>query len=526
MSDLPEYVGALPNICGAEPQIESAVRASRSQPVFQPESRIDFGGIKSAFAFALHMHQPLIPAGGSNLATAEIISNLKYMMDNPGIGDNHNASVFHWCYKRMGEFIPQLVDEGKQPRVMLEYSGTLLHGLRQMGLNDVFDNLKRITCDPRYRTAVEWLGCAWGHAGRAVHAGAGFPPARHRLAAPLRRHLRPGSDEPRARVLARRNGAAQSPGHGLRIREDPQGLRLPVGPGAGAHRRAARERPGAGAQAPAAPPRLPQCPRARRPRIIAIIKTQGSDTKLVAQMQPYYEAKGLSRWELAGKQVPPLVTQIADGENGGVMMNEFPSKYLEVMRECSGSSTPAMNATEYLEHLFASGIQEKDLPALQPICQKRIWDRFKPGEGPERLAQVIEQLKKEDHRFHMEGGSWTNNISWVQRLRIPARPDGEVQFALLREGPQAGRADQRCPVPQRAIPPPVLANQLLPLLGPGHLDRLRPRNLPPARGDPDPRLLSGGNSSAGECVHLGAARGRVSGTKTALLRRTVTGFSG
>ena len=116
--------------------------------MFLPESGIDFGRIKSAFAIALHMHQPLIPAGGGNLATAEIISNLKHMMDNPGIGDNHNASVFHWCYKRMGEFIPQLVDEGKQPRVMLEYSGTLLHGLRQMGLNDVFDNLKRITCDP------------------------------------------------------------------------------------------------------------------------------------------------------------------------------------------------------------------------------------------------------------------------------------------------------------------------------------------------------------------------------------------
>ena len=35
MSDLPEYVGALPNICGAEPQIESALRASRGQPVFR-----------------------------------------------------------------------------------------------------------------------------------------------------------------------------------------------------------------------------------------------------------------------------------------------------------------------------------------------------------------------------------------------------------------------------------------------------------------------------------------------------------
>ena len=55
-----------------------------------------------------------------------------------------------------------------------------------------------------------------------------------------------------------------------------------------------------------------------------MVKTQGSDTKLVGQLQPYYEAKGLSRLELAGRSVPPLVTQVADGENGGVMMNEFP----------------------------------------------------------------------------------------------------------------------------------------------------------------------------------------------------------
>src|SRR4029453_15534251 len=88
--------------------------------------------------------------------------------------------------------------------------------------------------------------------------------------------------------------------------------------------------------------------------IIAVIKTQGSDTKLVAQMQPYYEAKGLSRWQIAGKSVPPLVTQIADGENGGVMMNEFPGKYFEVMREASGSDTPVVNVSEYLDYLDAS----------------------------------------------------------------------------------------------------------------------------------------------------------------------------
>src|SRR5207248_5894764 len=128
----------------------------RRGPYYVPQSGVDFSRVRSAFSIALHMHQPLIPAGGSDLHTAAIVSNLKYMMDNQGVGDNHNASVFHWCYKRMGEFIPQLMDEGKQPRVMLEYSGTLLHGMRQMGLHDVFDSLKRITCEHRYRRAVEW----------------------------------------------------------------------------------------------------------------------------------------------------------------------------------------------------------------------------------------------------------------------------------------------------------------------------------------------------------------------------------
>jgi len=162
MSELPEYVDGLPNICGAEQQVAAAT--TNTPPVYLAESGIDLGRIKSAFAIALHMHQPLILAGTGDLRTAEVISNLKYMMDNPNIGDNHNASVFHWCYKRMGEFIPQLVHEGKQPRVMLDYSGCLLHGLRHMGLDDVFDNLRRITCDPAYRRCVEWLGTAWGHA--------------------------------------------------------------------------------------------------------------------------------------------------------------------------------------------------------------------------------------------------------------------------------------------------------------------------------------------------------------------------
>jgi hypothetical protein len=164
--------------------------------------------------------------------------------------------------------------------------------------------------------------------------------------------------------------------------------------------------------------------------IIAIIKTQGSDTKLVAQMQPFYEAKSLDRWHLKGKSIPPLVTQIADGENGGVMMNEFPPKFMEAVRESSGTDTPLMNVTEYLEFLFSEGFTENDFPVVQPHMQKPIWDRFKAGDGPEKLEKAIAELKKEDDRFHMEGGSWTNDISWVRGYDNVLKPMEEASSAF------------------------------------------------------------------------------------------------
>ncbi|MGH2731484.1 MAG: glycosyl hydrolase family 57, partial [Actinomycetota bacterium] len=67
-------------------------------------------------------------------------------------------------------------------------------------------------------------------------------------------------------------------------------------------------------------------------------------------------------------------------------------------------------------------IRPADLPAIQPALQHRIWSRMTPGDGPGRLVEVIGQLRTEDGRFHMEGGSWTNDISWVRgydRVLIP-----------------------------------------------------------------------------------------------------------
>jgi hypothetical protein len=442
MAELPEYVDGLPNICGDEATIERTLR-ERPHAAFS-DGGIALGQIKSAAAIALHMHQPLIPAGGHDLQQAEMISNLQYMMEHQDIGDNHNAHAFHWCYKRIGEFVPQLIGEGKQPRVMLEYSGTLFHGLRKMGLHDVFDALGNVTCNPAYRHAVEWLGCPWGHAVapstpvqdfrlhvkawqhhfaalfglEALRRVRGFSPSE--MALPNHpdvayAYIKTLKDCGYTWLLVQEHTVERPEnGHG------PEKKHLP-------HRLVCRNSEGDSVS------------------IVAIVKTQGSDTKLVAQMQPYYEAKSLDRWELAGKSVPPLVTQIADGENGGVMMNEFPGKFHDVVREASGSQTPLMNVSEYLEQLFAMGITEADLPELQPALQKQIWDRIQPGAGPEQLEKTIAELRQQDHRFHMEGGSWTNDISWVKGYENVLGPMEEASSLFYEKiiKPQVPSSDPR-----------------------------------------------------------------------------------
>ncbi len=437
MSEVPEYVDGVPTVSGYESEAVDAMRAGAARNLYRDAGRVDFAKVRSACAIALHMHQPLIPAGGGDLRTAAIIGNLQYMDEHRDIGDNHNAPAFAWCYQRMGDIVPRLVGEGKNPRVMLEYSGTLFHGLRVQGRHDVIDSLKAITCNPDYQPHVEWLGAPWGH------AVAPSTPVQD-----YRRH-----------VLAWQQHFAGIFGLAAleRVRGfSPSEMALPNHPDVAyafvktlvdcgyqwvlVQEHTVEQPEDGGSPRRAHLPHRLVCTNSRgeTAEIIAIVKTQGSDTKLVAQMQPWFEAQGLGRVELAGRQVPPLVTQIADGENGGVMMNEFPPKYEEVVRNASWGEVPLMNASEYLEHLFATGIRVSDLPVVQPLFHRRIWERMKPGDGRERLEQVIADLRREDHRFHMEGGSWTNNLSWVKGYDNVLGPMEEASAAFHSRVGEAG----------------------------------------------------------------------------------------
>src|SRR5262249_55775077 len=107
------------------------------------------------------MHQPLIPADGPDLRTAATVSNLDVMLRG---SDNYNATVFLDCYGRLGDIIPELVRAGRNPRILVDYSGELLYGLRKMGRGDVLERMRGLACDPTLRRYVEWLGTMWGHA--------------------------------------------------------------------------------------------------------------------------------------------------------------------------------------------------------------------------------------------------------------------------------------------------------------------------------------------------------------------------
>ena len=443
---LPELRFNLPNLSGWEAEVTAV--AQRKEPLWLPHTSVQFDRLQAGFACALHMHQPTIPAG----VNGEPICNLQHMFEHPHDGDNHNAGTFAWCYSRMGEFIPELVANGCSPRIMLDYSGNLLWGLRQMGRNDVLDSLARITCDRQFTPYVEWLGTMWSH---AVVPSTPIPDIKLHIQAWQHHFAAIFGWEALARVKGFSPPEMHLPNHPDTLFEYVKALNdcgyrwLLV-------QEHSVERPD-GSCLHHDDKYVPNRLVARNSRgdsvsIIALIKTQGSDTKLVAQMQPYHEAKGRGRQQLGALSVPSLVTQIADGENGGVMMNEFPRDFPPIWYELrdGGGSIAGLNGTEYLELLEAAGVTESDYPICQAVGQHKIWNLVEPEAAtPDAVEAAIAQLKQTDHQFHMDGASWTNDLSWIQGYENVLEPMNQLSSAFhqrwdrqVHEYPQVTRTEE------------------------------------------------------------------------------------
>jgi hypothetical protein len=401
----------LPPICGAEQELQALLQPTVSPPTVQPA--LGLNSIHSGFACALHMHQPTIPAG----AHGELISHLQYMYEHSGEGDNHNASAFADCYRRLADMIPQLISEGCNPRIMLDYSGTLLWGFEQMQRHDILDALCFLACDSQMVSHVEWLGTCWGH---AVIPSTPIPDLKLQIQAWRQHFLALFGPAALQRVRGFSPPEMHLPNHpdclyefvkalldcGYRwllvqehTVENLDGSSLSREQAFIPHQLIARNSQG------------------EERRIVALIKTQGSDTKLVGQMQPYYEALGLGRQPLGEHSIPALVSQIADGENGGVMMNEFPQAFIQahqrIARQDSDHGTVALNGSEYLDLLDAAGVKTADYPCIQAIQQHKLWRLVGNHPTAETTATAIAELHASDPDFSMAGASWTNHLSWV-----------------------------------------------------------------------------------------------------------------
>ena len=403
----------LPPIAGREAAIRALMQLPRTTD--QPRRLRDPQAIRSSFACALHMHQPTIPAGEQGA----LISHLQWMLEHPGEGDNHNAEPFAQCYRRLAELIPQLIQEGCDPRIMLDYSGNLLWGFEQMGRRDILDALRYLATDASMQSHVEWLGSFWSH---AVAPSTPIPDLKLQIVAWQHHFAALFGDGALRRVQGFSPPEMALPNHPETLYELVKALRdcgyrwLLV-------QEHSVENPDGSGLRPMqrfVPNRLvARNGRGEEVWITALIKTQGSDTKLVGQMQPCYEALGLGPQGLGCTTVPAIVAQIADGENGGVMMNEFPSAFRQAHQRIAGAGgvrggTVAINGSEYLELLESSGVDPRDYPEIQAVGQHRIWQRINGQLSPAALDTAIADLQARDPGFSMAGASWTNNLSWVE----------------------------------------------------------------------------------------------------------------
>jgi hypothetical protein len=404
---------ALPPIAGREAEILALVQ--QQQPAVATQTPLALESIRSVFACALHMHQPTIPAG----AQGELIGHLQYMFEHPGEGDNHNAEAFAHCYKRMAELLPQLIAEGCDPRIMLDYSGNLLWSFEQMGRTDILEALQRLACDASLQPHVEWLGTFWSH---AVAPSTPIPDLKLQILAWQHHFAALFGSEALRRVKGFSPPEMHLPNHPDTLYELVRALKECGYRWLLVQEHSVENLDGTSLRQEQK--LIPNLLQARNSlgetvSIVALIKTQGSDTKLVGQMQPYYEALGLGRQELGGIAVPAIVTQIADGENGGVMMNEFPPAFLQahhkIARPVSGQAqTVAINGSEYLALLEVAGVQEGDLPVIQAVQQHRLWQHLDGPPTPESVTAAIAELQGQDPPLSMAGASWTNNLSWVE----------------------------------------------------------------------------------------------------------------
>jgi hypothetical protein len=374
--------------------------------------------ISAGFAIALHMHQPIIPAGPQG----QLISHLQYMFEHPYEGENRYAGSCAYCYSRLSDFIPELIAQGCQPRIMLAYSGALLWGLQQMGRQDILKKLQRLT-DAPYLRHVEWLGGFWGNC-----LASATPLADLKLHIQAWQHQFASlfGLEPLKRVRGFSLGGQPLPNHPdtlytlvhtlracgyhwLLTTEqsletlDGQPIAQPLAP----HQLIARNQAGDTAQ------------------ITVLIQPHALDPAREGLMQAYHQAQQHQPLPLASQAIPPLVIQEIAGDTGDSMMHEFPGAFKRTWHALRGSRTAGLNGTEYLELLEQAGLKATDWSPCQARGQHQLWQQC-GDTAPSQLATAIANREQRLLNFSMASPALTHDPQWVDTHQTQLSPSEQL----------------------------------------------------------------------------------------------------
>ncbi|WP_346291764.1 glycosyl hydrolase family 57 [Sphaerothrix gracilis] len=348
LPELPALIDGLPNICGWESAIEAATLRT------PPPSRqaLPSKTVVAGFAIALHMHQPVIPAGPDG----KLISYLQYMFEHAFEHDNHQAGSLLYCYGRLGDFIPELVSQGCQPRILLDCSGTLLWGLQDMGRQETLAKLKRITGAAAYQSQVEWLGTFWSY---APASRIPLPDLKLQVRAWQHHFAAIFGLEALGRVQGFSLPAADLPSDSDALYALVETLRTCGYRWLMVTQASLEQLIGQPLAQPHLPHRLEVTNRAGETVAFTLLINQAADADAVSQMQPYTLAKHLAQ---TAASPLPLVMQSAPSESSA-MMNRFPGSFKRAWHDLrSQPQVAGLTGSEYLDALAATGFNLDDYP--------------------------------------------------------------------------------------------------------------------------------------------------------------------
>jgi hypothetical protein len=356
--------------------------------------------MKAAYLPWLHMHQPMVFTGDN-----EIVGNLEKMLSSDDSRDQWDGRLMARAYKNPAFWVRNLEEEGKHPRVAVDYSGLLLENLKKTSglhcledvdgdvIGDIIGLWRQVLHE--FPDSIEFSGTAYAHCyfpvtpeedwesqvdfWRKLFCSLFGPESTERV----KGFWLPEMGVPPAEKLSRLVRLLKNKGY--------EWLILPI-EAVNAEKTLTHE---------------------KHVEIFCqphILRTDGGEITVI--FRPKYnfidqqggcDANGIYNKcieatrisEKSGRKCPALIVPASDGENGNVMMNHFFSDtFIPFFREKADEKVSSMTITRYLKEYPPESEIE-----LQAIGGSWLGDHSRWREGDRRL-EMKREIDELSRRFH------------------------------------------------------------------------------------------------------------------------------